>query len=95
MTRKLIEPSKKLLSEADTRKNLVKQACEFYGPDAGIQLQMAFDKWDKALFKCTNKVEREHIQVLANVEIYRMMGYSEGLEVDGKVIITPEGSGEA
>jgi hypothetical protein len=51
---------------------------------------MTFDKWDNLLAKCTNESERKHIKVMAIAEMHTLMGYRDGLTVNGQVIIGDE-----
>ena len=76
-------------SEAETRQGVIKQALRFYGPEAARQVQVHFDKYDAILAKVTNKFERKHIKHLALAELYKMMGYYQGLVVNGQEIIPP------
>lgn len=78
------------LNEYETRIRIFADCRRNYGPEAERQLRLTFDKWDKILSKCTNADERKHIAVMATTEIHRMMGYSGGLSVGGRVIIQDE-----
>ena len=76
-------------SEAETRHDVIKQALRFYGPEAARQVQAHFAKYDSLLARVTNESERKHIKHLALAELYKMMGYYQGLVVGGQEIIPP------
>lgn len=81
-------------SEAETRKGIIKQALRFYGPEAARQVKAHFQKYDAILLRVTNESERKHIKHLALAELYKMMGYYQGLVVGGQEIIPPDPSVE-
>jgi len=83
----MMEKKKSPPTEADTRKRILADCCKYYGPEAQRQLQMVFDKYDRLLVNCGNKEERKQIKILALTEIYKMMGYRDGLHVGGTVIL--------
>jgi hypothetical protein len=76
-------------SEIETRQGIIKQALRFYGPEAARQVQAHFVKYDGLLARVTNESERKHIKHLALAELYKMMGYYQGLVVGGQEIIPP------
>ena len=79
-----IQDNKKIYSEYETRRNLLSTA-EYFG--CKKEMLQIFDKYDRALKKCTNETERKHIAACGAAEIHRLFGCSGSLEVDSKVII--------
>jgi len=77
-------------TESETRKSIIKQALRFYGPEAEKQVRMHFDKYDKILKSTKNESEHKHIKHLALAELYKMMGFYQGLSVDGEELIPPK-----
>lgn len=77
-------------TEAETRVKILNDCLQFYGPEAQRQLKMVFAKYDGLLAKCTNQEERKHIKILAITDIYKMMGYQDGLRVGNQVVLDAE-----
>lgn len=77
-------------TEYDTRKEILKQAHRFLGPEAVQQVKMHFNKWDKIIKNCNNDTEKSHMKKMAIAELYKLMGYYQGLTVNGEEIIPPE-----
>ena len=76
----------KVLSEWETRKNLLAHAKAIGAEGDLIQF---FNKYDKLLRECKNEQERKQISIMANAELYRALGCFDGLSVDNQVIIEP------
>ena len=74
-------------TEAETRKSIVYQALRFYGPEAAKQVNMHFAKYDRILKATKNESELKHIKHLALAELYKMMGFYQGLVVDDQEVI--------
>lgn len=81
-------------SEAETRMAIFQQARRFHGPEAERQVRMHFDKYDRILANCRNDNERSHIKKLAVAELYKMMGYYQGLVMNGEEIMPPDSKAE-
>lgn len=76
--------TKKALNEQQTRAKFLTFAKRL-GCEA--ELRQTFDKFDALLRNCTNPTERQQIAILANVEVHRLLGFQDGLSVDGQEII--------
>jgi len=83
----MMEKKKGPPTEADTRRRILADCNKYYGPEAQRQLKMVFDKYDRLLANCGNQEERKQIKILALTEIYKKMGYQDGLQVGGTVIL--------
>jgi len=74
----------KIQTEQQSRKNVLNIA-------AGIgQLEAAkeiFAKYDRLLEKYKDAKEREQIGIMGAAEIYKLLGFKDGLAVNGKEII--------
>lgn len=79
--------NKKPKSEINTRKDILKTALRFYGPEGHRQVTMHLDKYDNLLKRCGNESERKHIKLLGISELHTMLGIQTGLEVNGIQII--------
>lgn len=75
--------SNKVMSEKETRRNLIKQSrmlgCE-------QQMLMLFTKYDNLLRNCTNEKERTDIGKLGALEIYKLLGGGGELYVNGELV---------
>jgi hypothetical protein len=73
-----------VLSEKETRKNFLKHArvlgCE-------QQMLILFAKYDNLLRNCTNEKERVDIGKLGTLEIYRLLGATGDLYVNGELVV--------
>lgn len=80
---KTAETSNKVLSEKETRKSFLKHAkalgCE-------QQMLITFAKYDNILRNCTNEKERVDIAKLACLEVYKLIGGSGDLYVNGELV---------
>lgn len=76
--------SKKVLSEKETRTNILRWA-KIYGCDGDVL--KIFDKYDKALKNCTNEIERRHIAHLGAVELHKLLDCHGALVVDGEKLL--------
>lgn len=94
MQKKKTKKNDGVQTEAETRQGIIRQALRFYGPEAARQVQAHFQKYDTILARVTNESERKHIKHLALAELYKMMGYYQGLVVGGQEIIPPDFSHE-
>lgn len=76
--------SNKILSEKESRKNLLT-----YARERGCEKDMLiiFSKYDKLLRNCSNNKEQEDIRKLGCVEMYRLLGGGGELYVDGQLVI--------
>lgn len=76
--------SNKVLSEKESRKNLLTFARE-----RGCEKDMLiiFAKYDKLLRNCSNNKEREDIRKLGCVEMYILLGGGGELYVDGQLVM--------
>lgn len=76
--------SKKIPSEKETRSkflNIAKaQGCE-------MELRQLFDKYDKLLKNNPDPESRKQVQVLATVELYKLLNMKGGLAVGDQQII--------
>jgi len=77
----------KVLSEKETRKNMLNRA-KALGCERDVQ--QIFDKYDKALKKCTNDIERKHIATCGAAELHKFFWCRGSLVVDGVEIIPAE-----
>jgi len=76
---------KKILSELETRNNILKAAKQLGCEKDVIQI---FNKYDLLLRNCTNLQEREAISTMGNLEIHRLLSSTPGeLSINGKIII--------
>lgn len=82
-----MKAKKEVLTEQETRAQYFSLArrlgCE-------VELRQVFDKFDNLMKTCKNAVERKQIAILANVEVYRLIGFGDGLQVAGTEIIPPD-----
>ena len=75
---------KKILSEAETRRNIIETARFFNCEGEVLEI---FAKYDKLLRNCTNPIEREAIALAGNQEIHFLLNSKPGaLLVNGKLI---------
>lgn len=75
---------KKILSEAETRKNILEIARHLGCEGDVIEI---FNKYDNLLRNCTNQEEKKAIGLMGNMEIHRLLSSDPGeLLVGGKVI---------
>jgi dihydrofolate reductase len=81
---------KKVRSEAESRKNILKDA-----RIAGLEEKIlkCFARYDKMLEECKTEEEQKQIAIMGSAEIYRIFGLKSGLNVDG-VDIIPKDIGE-
>ena len=75
---------KKVLTEKETRLNIIRLA-KIYGCDGDVK--QIFDKYDSALKRCTNEVERKHIAHLGAIELHRLLDCHGLLVVDGETLL--------
>ena len=75
---------KRVDSEKKFRAHLMATAKRFGGCG---ELQAIFDKYDKALLRCTNEIERQHIGVAGAAEIHRLFACPGNLVVNGQMVI--------
>lgn len=75
------------ISEKQFRRSLLHRA-KILGCDG--DLIQIFEKYDKALKKCTNEKERKHISVTGAAEVHKLFGCSGELVVSGQLIIPAE-----
>ena len=75
------------LNELKTRKQYItlarKLGCE-------KELRQTFDKFDRMLKETPDALERRQIAVLANVEVYRLLNFCDGLQVGGAAVLPPD-----
>jgi len=76
--------SNKIMSEFETRKNLMTWATA--NGCHGDLLQI-FQKYDNLLKNCKNEQERQQISTMGSAALYTWIGAQNGLVVDGKIII--------
>ena len=74
-------------SERQFRQALIKRAKRLGCDRDLIQI---FNKYDNALKKCTNEVERKHIAATGAAEVHMLFDCVGGLVVDGKLVVPPE-----
>lgn len=77
--------AKKVLSEYETRKNILEAARHFGCEGDVIEI---FNKYDSLLKNCTNAKERHAISLMGNMEIHRLMSSDPGELIVGNKIIT-------
>jgi hypothetical protein len=75
---------KKILSEAETRKNILEIARHLGCEGDVIQI---FNKYDGLLKNCTNEEEKKAIGLMGNMEIHRLLSSDPGDLVVGDKII--------
>ena len=75
---------KKVLSEKETRANILRWA-RVHGCDG--EVIQVFEKFDKALKNCTNEMERKHIAHLGAVELHKLLNCHGALVVDGETLL--------
>ena len=80
-------------NELATRRSLIADCTQRFGPEGARQLRLLFDKWDKAIASCKNENEVKHMKAMAAAEIYTALGYSGGITVGGQVVIPAEDTG--
>jgi hypothetical protein len=76
--------SKKILSEQETRKNMLEIARSLGCEGDVIEL---FAKYDKLMNNCTNVQELQAISVMGNIEIHRLLSSDPGELIVGNKII--------
>ena len=73
-----------VLSEKETRKNFLKHAkvlgCE-------QQMLVLFAKYDNLLRNCTNEKEKVDISKLGALEVYKLLGATGDLYVNGELVV--------
>lgn len=75
---------KKILSEAQTRKNILEIA-RHLGCDGDV-IEI-FNKYDRLLKNCTNEEEKKAIGIMGNMEIHKLLSSDPGeLIIDNKLI---------
>lgn len=82
-----LSPTGYVVSEKDSRASVMSQA-RYYGYEQ--EAKQIFEKYDKALAKCTNPKERAHIAACGAAELHTLIGCRGSLEVDGKLVIPPK-----
>lgn len=75
---------KKVLSEAETRKNILEIAAHLGCERDVIEI---FNKYDKLLKNCTNEEEKKAIGLMGNMEIHRLLSSDPGELIVGNKII--------
>jgi hypothetical protein len=74
----------KIKSERETRRDILLLAKE-HGCEKDIMI--IFDKYDKALHKCTNEQERKHIAHCGAAELHKFFYCKGNLVIDGIEIL--------
>lgn len=82
----------KIICEQDTRMKILAMARRLGGEDSVTEVKQILHKYDEALKKCTNEVERKHIGQVGAAELHRYFYCSGPLVLDGEVIIPGETS---
>lgn len=77
-------PKKKILSEAETRKNILEIARHLGCEGDVVEI---FNKYDRLLKNCTNEEEKKAIGLMGNMEIHRLLSSDPGEIVVGDKII--------
>lgn len=72
-------------NEKETRNRLLGYANR-YGMGKGLQEML--DKYDRMIKNCGNDLERQHMKQLALAEIHNFLGFIDGLEMNGEMIIS-------
>ena len=72
--------TKKILSEYETRKNMLEIA-KHLGCEG--DLREIWDKYDRLLHNCTNAEERKAISIMGNIELHRLLSSDPGELVIG------------
>lgn len=75
---------KKILSEAETRKNILEIARNLGCEGDVIEI---FTKYDRLLKNCTNEEEKKAIGLMGNIEIHRLLSSDPGEILVGDKII--------
>lgn len=79
-----VDKEEKVLSEKETRKNILKHA-KIMGCEQ--QVLMTFAKYDNLLRNCTNEKERLDISKLGALEVYKLLGTTGDLYVNGELVL--------
>lgn len=79
-----MKSKKKVLSEYETRKNVLEFAESLGCKGDVIKI---FNKYDALLKDCTNDQERKAIGIMGNMEIHRLISSEPGkIIIDGKAV---------
>lgn len=76
--------STKPLTEQETRQKLFTQAKQL---GIAVEYKQLMEKYEGLLKRCTNPSERNHLTVLANIDLHKLFGFQNALVIDGVEVI--------